>query len=102
MFTRRTATVTISAPLASIARRVSAKSLYLPVPTISRERNVRPPRVKVSSMWLINGRARGLFRSVRDADGAWPSPATDELHDLDDVARREPRRRVLLARHDVA
>jgi len=38
MFTRRTATVTISAPEASMAARVSAKSLYLPVPTSKRER----------------------------------------------------------------
>jgi len=37
MFTRRTATVTISAPLASSAARVCAKSLYLPVPTSKRE-----------------------------------------------------------------
>jgi hypothetical protein len=37
MFTRRIATVTICAPLASIASRVCAKSLYLPVPTSRRE-----------------------------------------------------------------
>ena len=37
MFTRRMATVTISAPLASIASRVSSKSRYLPVPTSRRE-----------------------------------------------------------------
>ncbi len=36
-FTRRTATVTISAPDASIAACVSRPSLYLPVPTISRD-----------------------------------------------------------------
>jgi hypothetical protein len=38
MLVRRMATVTISAPEASIAARVSAKSLYLPVPTSRRER----------------------------------------------------------------
>ena len=38
MFTRRTATVTISAPDASTAAAFCAKFLYLPVPTISRER----------------------------------------------------------------
>src|SRR5208282_528749 len=43
MFTRRTATVTISAPLASTAALVSAKSRYLPVPTIRREWNFIPP-----------------------------------------------------------
>jgi hypothetical protein len=37
MFVRRIATVTISAPEASIARRVSSKSRYLPVPTSRRE-----------------------------------------------------------------
>jgi len=37
ILTRRTATVTISAPLSSIAARVSAKSRYLPVPTIRRD-----------------------------------------------------------------
>ena len=47
--TRRTATVTISAPEATMASRVSAKSLYLPVPTIRRERKRRPATSKVSS-----------------------------------------------------
>ena len=42
MFTRRTATVTISAPDASTAAAFSSKLLYLPVPTISRELKVRP------------------------------------------------------------
>ena len=37
MFVRRMATVTISAPLASTARPVSAKSRYLPVPIRRRE-----------------------------------------------------------------
>ena len=49
-FTRRTATVTISAPDASTAAAFCSKSLYLPVPTISRERNVRPATVQVSSL----------------------------------------------------
>src|SRR5277367_978502 len=43
IFTRRTATVTISAPLSSTAAFVSAKSRYLPVPTISRDLNLLPP-----------------------------------------------------------
>ena len=47
-FTRRTATVTISAPDASSAAAFCAKSLYLPVPTISREVKVRPATVQVS------------------------------------------------------
>src|SRR5262249_33377478 len=47
-FTRRTATVTISAPLASIARAVSCPDLYFPVPTISLERNARPAMMRGS------------------------------------------------------
>jgi len=42
MLVRRIATVTISAPLASTAALVSAKSLYLPVPISSREPNGLP------------------------------------------------------------
>jgi hypothetical protein len=37
MLVRRIATVTISAPEASMASRVCSKSLYLPVPTSKRE-----------------------------------------------------------------
>jgi hypothetical protein len=37
MLTRRTATVTIWAPDASTAAAFCSKSLYLPVPTISRD-----------------------------------------------------------------
>src|SRR5262245_58859923 len=48
MFTRRTATVTISAPDASTARRVSANEAYFPVPTMSRERYSRPASTKGS------------------------------------------------------
>src|SRR5687767_15720708 len=42
MFTRRTATVTMSAPDASCARAMTACDAYLPVPMIRRDRNVRP------------------------------------------------------------
>src|SRR5580692_11509461 len=49
-FTRRTATVTISAPLASRARAVSWKDLYFPVPTIRRERKERPAMINDSDM----------------------------------------------------
>ena len=45
----RTATVTISAPAASTAAAFCSKSLYLPVPTIRRDLNVRPATVHVSS-----------------------------------------------------
>src|SRR5207249_11788171 len=49
MLTRRTATVTTSATDASMAFWVSTKSLYLPVPTQSRERNSMPAIVNRSS-----------------------------------------------------
>src|SRR5437763_12000517 len=49
MLTRRTATVTTSAPEASIAFWVSTKSLYLPVPTHRRDRNSTPAMVNLSS-----------------------------------------------------
>ncbi len=48
MFTRRTATVTISAPDASSAAAFCAKLLYLPVPTMRRDVKVRPATVQVS------------------------------------------------------
>src|SRR5262245_36784231 len=49
MLVRRIAIVTISAPEASIAARVSAKSLYLPVPTSRRERYGLPATMSLSS-----------------------------------------------------
>src|SRR5438034_9629240 len=49
MFVRRIATVTISAPEATIAARVSSKSRYLPVPTSSRERYARPATISGSA-----------------------------------------------------
>src|SRR5262245_15911289 len=81
MFTRRTATVTISAPDASMAARVSAKSRYLPVPTIRRERYALPPSCRRSS--------------------ATPSASADELHDFDHVALAQSAALVVVARQDV-
>src|SRR6185436_16772200 len=49
MLVRRIATVTISAPEVSIAVRVSAKSLYFPVPTRRRERYGLPATISLSS-----------------------------------------------------
>ena len=46
MFTRRTATVTISAPEASCACTITAGDEYLPVPTISRDEKVLSAIVK--------------------------------------------------------
>src|SRR5215472_8228098 len=53
MLTRRTATVTISAPLASTAFLVSSKSRYLPVPTIRRDLKARPASSNLSFCILI-------------------------------------------------
>src|SRR6202051_488520 len=44
--TRRTATVTTSAPDAAWQRAISGKLRYLPVPIIRRERKVRPDMVR--------------------------------------------------------
>ena len=63
MLTRRTATVTISAPDASTAAAFWAKSLYLPVPTISREVKVRPATVQLSSGSARPASQFGLLRS---------------------------------------
>ena len=49
MFTRRTATVTISAPEASCARAITAFDGYLPVPTMRREWKLLPASVSKSS-----------------------------------------------------
>src|SRR5581483_10578999 len=95
ILTRRTATVTISAPLASTAARVSAKSRYLPVPTISREVKTRPASSK-ESCCIIESRARRS--AARTPTGA--SPASNEIHDFDPVTGLQRYRVVLGARHD--
>ena len=46
MLTRRTATVTMSAPDASWARCMTGNDEYLPVPTIRRDLNSRPAITK--------------------------------------------------------
>src|SRR5271168_1666209 len=61
--TRRTATVTISAPLASRARAVSWKDLYFPVPTIRRERKERPAIINESDMQVLYLK-RGVGSSI--------------------------------------
>jgi len=50
MFTRRTATVIISAPEASCALTITAGEAYLPVPTMSRDAKILPAIVKVSTL----------------------------------------------------
>src|SRR5688572_14026124 len=76
--TRRSATVTISAPEAAIASRVSSFEAYLPVPTMMRDWKLRAPRVQVSFM----------------------SASTDEGDDLEVIALGQHRRGVHRARHD--
>src|SRR5207302_990301 len=90
MFTRRTATVTISAPLSSTAARVSAKSLYFPVPTISRDLNDLPPRSNEVSLNCIFVPANLVS-----------SPA-DEVYYLDVVTRLDHGRRVACPGDDLA
>src|SRR5919106_5755245 len=51
--TRRTATVTISAPDASWASRMMSSVLYLPVPTISRDVNSLPPSTRLVSYMAL-------------------------------------------------
>src|SRR6476659_8036801 len=57
ILTRRTATVTISAPDASTAAAFSSKLLYLPVPTISRDVKVFPATLQVSFDSSLNSTA---------------------------------------------
>src|SRR4051812_2360419 len=77
--TRRRATVTISAPLAARAARVSSRDAYLPVPTMMREVSSRFASFQVS----VN-----------------ISASTDEGHELELVAGGQHRRRMLRARYD--
>src|SRR5260370_23552119 len=89
---RRSATVTISAPDAASARRVSSSSLYFPVPTISRERQLLPARIKGSSTPnMVAPVAAGV---------AWSATA-DERDYLDMVAVRQLRLGPGAARNDV-
>src|SRR5258708_22770371 len=83
MWVRRMATVTICAPLASMARRVSSKSRYFPVPTRRRE-------------------AYGLPAMRRGSLATDTSTASHGDHDLDAVAVGEPLAREAAARDDLA
>src|SRR6187397_1051634 len=80
MFTRRTATVTTSAPDTSIAFRVSAKSLYFPVPTQRRDLNSRPAITKRSSYI-----GPSPFHSLAEDE----SPAADKAQNFHPIARVE-------------
>src|SRR5688500_14631424 len=75
----------MSAPLASSAARVSARSLYLPVPTMSRELSVMSPMRMPSGVLCVV-----MTRST----------SAHELHDLELVTLGELRLLVRGARHD--
>src|SRR5258706_16144351 len=88
MLVRRIATVTISAPEASIARRVSSKSGYLPVPPSRREPYALPATTSASFVTRVSG--------------AFTLASADRDHDLDAVALREALVGKAAARHDLA
>src|SRR5690349_23424068 len=64
MFTRRIATVTISAPAARVASRVCGRSRYLPLPTSRREAYWRPAMVRKSLSAIAFIRKFLLWRRV--------------------------------------
>src|SRR3954468_20326755 len=86
IFTRRTATVTISAPEASTAAAFSSRLLYLPVPMISREVKVRPATGQVSGCTVA---------------GRFTSAASDEMHDFVVVTVLDLHRSQRRARNDL-
>src|SRR5882724_875316 len=93
MFTRRTATVIISAPDASCALTMTAFDEYLPVPTIRRDVNVLSAIVKESiSVFSF------LFSLL-----TFSSSATDKIHDFHRIAlvNQRGRERVPLEDHEV-
>src|SRR3954469_12650924 len=108
ILTRRTATVTICAPLASIAARVSAKSLYLPVPTSRRDWYGLPAMMRLSRFSLGFMKADPHFRasSLRALSAAGndrgQSAAAHRNDDFKRVAVGEHLVGVTAARHDFA
>src|SRR5690606_18773278 len=112
MLVRRIATVTICAPLASMAARVSAKSRYLPVPISSREWKLWPPMTSGSAFsmafmaWFRWGRGQvaGLWALRRQAamTCVMDSAAADRGDDFQTVAVLQGAEAILAARHDFA
>src|SRR5690554_5184378 len=96
MLVRRMATVTISAPAASVARRVCSRSLNLPVPVSRRERKGVPAMTRASSPWVGWLVIAPLLRKLRR------SAASQGVHDLDPVAVLQRVFGMLAARHDRA
>src|SRR5262245_35209903 len=83
MLTRRTATVTISAPDTSMSACASRKSLYFPVPTMRRDLKVFPASLNRSSI-------------------TFPLSATDKVDDFNFVAVFQRRGRKGIARQHIA
>src|SRR5579875_826711 len=79
MLTRRTATVTSSEPEATRASFMRSQVAYLPVPTKSREPNVRPPTTRGRS-------SRAMSHSP------FRLPTADEAHDVEVVPLVDRRR----------
>src|SRR5215813_7080206 len=100
MFVRRIATVTISAPEASIAARVCAKSRYLPVPTRSRERYALPATTRGSSAPMTCGSVTVFIARPRLGFGV--SAAAHGGDNLDLVARGDLRLSVSALGDDLA
>src|SRR5687768_9331669 len=90
MLVRRIATVTIWAPEASIARRVSSKSRYFPVPT-SRRDAYDLPATTSGSLVMLDGASRPRTLA---------SPHRD--HDLDPVTLDQELVGEAAARHDLS
>src|SRR3989442_4334245 len=92
--TRRTATVTISAPDASWASFMTWKLGYLPVPTMRRERNSRPARIRGSPLMLP------MVARTAASGGFTPLAAPHEGHYLEPVAVVQTQPGVLVAVND--
>src|SRR6187200_2083926 len=104
MFTRRTATVTISAPDAACACAITACDGYLPVPTMRRDLKVRPAIVNGMS---VNAQLPTSNSQWRVAYRLPPTayyrdlPTPNEVHDLHRVAFADEDVRIGLALDDV-
>src|SRR5712692_4208673 len=92
--TRRTVTGTSSAPDASWASFMTWKLGYLPVPTMRREWNSRPARIRGSPLMLP------MVARTAASGGFTPLAAPHEGHDLEPVAMVQAQRGVLGAGND--
>src|SRR5215213_4667028 len=93
---RRSATVTSSAPLASIAAGSASSERKPPVPSSRRELSSRPPTVKVSSVTASAGASPPRMAAAMSRA---TSASLDRAQDLDPRAVAELARGPLAARH---